>query len=89
MKSFPAPALFLAGLLLAGVVHAAGYNGPPAPKYPEPPSMTFLYRVNITGGDVAIVGGSRVGFRMVVPIAEGSFTGPKLKGISSSLSWLP
>jgi len=54
--------------------------GPPGPPGPKAPPMQYLYTVNITGGEPAIVGQGPKGFRIVVPILRGNFSGPKLKG---------
>ncbi|KAK3360468.1 hypothetical protein B0T25DRAFT_496373 [Lasiosphaeria hispida] len=51
-----------------------------SPKGPKPPGLTYLYTVNITGGEAAPVGLGPRGYRVVVPIVGGSFSGPKLKG---------
>ncbi|KAK3944405.1 hypothetical protein QBC46DRAFT_440634 [Diplogelasinospora grovesii] len=47
---------------------------------PTPPGLTYLYTVNITAGQAAVVGTGPRGNRIVVPIAGGTFAGPKLKG---------
>ncbi|KAK5655626.1 hypothetical protein OQA88_5557 [Cercophora sp. LCS_1] len=62
-------------MAIAGLSHAA-----PGPKPPKAPGLTYLYSVNITGGDAAFPGAGPRGFRIVVPILSGSFSGPKLKG---------
>ena len=49
-------------------------------KRPKAPGLTYLYSVNITGGEAALVGQGPRGFRIVVPILYGSFEGPRLKG---------
>jgi len=74
--------VFVSALALATGVLAAGpvAPAPPGPKGPKPPGLQYLYTVNITGGEPAIVGGGPRGFRIVVPILRGAFAGPKLKG---------
>lgn len=62
-------------LLLAGAAAAAA-----PPKFPKAPGLTYLYQVNITGGEAAVVGKGPRGVRIVVPILFGSFEGPRLKG---------
>ncbi|KAK4212245.1 hypothetical protein QBC37DRAFT_425304 [Rhypophila decipiens] len=62
-------------LTLTGLVAA----GPP-PKPPKPPGTTYLYTVNITGGATYPVGPGPYGNRLVVPILNGTFSGPRLKG---------
>jgi hypothetical protein len=62
-------------LLLVGSATAAA-----PPKYPQAPGLTYLYQVNITGGEAAVVGKGPRGVRIVVPILFGSFEGPRLKG---------
>ncbi|KAK0716094.1 hypothetical protein B0H67DRAFT_256927 [Lasiosphaeris hirsuta] len=49
-------------------------------KHPKAPGLTYLYTVNITGGEAAPVGLGPRGYRLVVPIVGGNFSGPKLKG---------
>ncbi|KAK1750168.1 hypothetical protein QBC47DRAFT_407399 [Echria macrotheca] len=61
-------------LAVAGLAQAGG------PKPPKPPSLTYLYTVNITGADAIPVGQGPRGFRIVFPILSGSFAGPRLKG---------
>ncbi|KAM7203399.1 Protein of unknown function (DUF3237) domain containing protein [Naviculisporaceae sp. PSN 640] len=62
-------------LALAGLSAAAK-----PPKDPKPPGVTYLYTVNITGGDTYPVGAGPYGTRLVVPITGGTFSGPRLKG---------
>jgi hypothetical protein len=50
-------------------------------REPKAPGLDFLYTVNITGGPTTVIGPGPRGLRLVVPIAGGSFSGPKLKGI--------
>jgi hypothetical protein len=68
---------FTSLLAIASSVTAAG---PQAPRPPKAPGLQYLYTVNITGGDAAIIGQGPRGFRIVVPILKGTFAGPKLKG---------
>lgn len=70
-------------LMLAGVPVSAGTAGK-KPHYPKAPGLTYLYTVNITGGDAYPVGPGPRGVRLVVPILKGSFSGPKLEGNSIS-----
>jgi len=77
--------LFASLLAVPNVASAAGpvaARAPPPlpPKFPKAPGLQYLYTVNITGGEPAIVGPGPRGFRIVVPITKGSFAGPKLKG---------
>lgn len=69
------PSLLSSVLLLAGAAAAAA-----PPKFPKAPGLTYLYQVNITGGEAAVVGKGPRGVRIVVPILFGSFEGPRLKG---------
>ncbi|KAK4451080.1 hypothetical protein QBC34DRAFT_402098 [Podospora aff. communis PSN243] len=69
--------VFTSLLTVASAVAAAG---PSRPKPPKAPGLEYLYTVNITGGDAAIIGQGPRGFRIVVPILRGNFAGPKLKG---------
>jgi len=68
-------------LATAGLCVAAATPAPapaaPGPKQPRAPGLTYLYTVNITGGEAAFVGQGPRGFRIVVPIIKGSFSGPK------------
>jgi len=61
----------IALLTLAGLTAA---SGTPEPKAP---GLTYLYTVNITGGNAATVGPGPRGTRIVVPILNGTFSGPK------------
>jgi len=70
-------------LLSATAVSAA--PAPPGPKIPKPPGLTFLYQLNITGGDSVSTGLGPRGNRIIAPILGGAFTGPKLKGTCSTL----
>ncbi|KAK0728847.1 hypothetical protein B0T26DRAFT_739059 [Lasiosphaeria miniovina] len=69
-------AIFWAVLVLAGLASATAIS----PKPPKAPGLTYLYTVNITGGDLYEVGAGPRGTRIVVPILSGSFSGPKFKG---------
>jgi hypothetical protein len=69
--------ILTSALAAASAVAAAG---PSRPKPPKAPGLEYLYTVNITGGDAAIIGQGPRGFRIVVPILRGTFAGPKLKG---------
>lgn len=82
--------LFLLSLLSASLlflpqgVFGAAEALAPAPvkdKYPKPPKLEFLYTVNITGGETYNVGNGPNGLRLVVPILNGTFAGPRLKGL--------
>ena len=67
-------------LTLTGLAAAA--KPPKPPRSPKPPQMEYLYQVNITGGEAATVGAGPQGFRVVVPIVTGAFSGPRIgKGI--------
>lgn len=67
-------------LLLLCLGAAAGADKPT--KSPKAPGLTYLYTVNITGGEFYNVGAGPRGTRLVVPILKGNFAGPKLKGAS-------
>lgn len=71
------------------ILALAGFSAAAGPKYPKPPGITFLYTVNITGGDRYPVGTGPYGNRIVVPILSGSFAGPKLKGMTTATLSLP
>lgn len=72
---------FLGLLALAGLAIAAGSPPPPPPAGPPAPGLQYLYRVNITAGQVFPIGAGPLGQRLVVTIAGGTFAGPKLKGM--------
>jgi hypothetical protein len=80
----------IASLLATASLCAAAAAAPaPGPKQPKAPGLTYLYTVNITGGEAAFVGQGPRGFRIVVPIIKGSFSGPKgFKGRFTPLSLL-
>jgi hypothetical protein len=62
-------------LMLAGVGLSDGNK-----KGPKAPGLTYLYTVNITGGEFYNTGPGPRGTRLIVPILKGNFAGPKLKG---------
>lgn len=81
MKSFLLTLLSASLLLLPQAVSSAGAEAfAPKDKYPKPPKLEFLYTVNITGGEIYNIGNGPNGLRLVVPILNGTFAGPKLKG---------
>ncbi|CCC11855.1 unnamed protein product [Sordaria macrospora k-hell] len=83
MKSFLLSLLSASLLFLPQGVFGAAEALAPAPvkdKYPKPPKLEFLYTVNITGGETYNVGNGPNGLRLVVPILNGTFAGPRLKG---------
>jgi len=47
---------------------------------PKAPGLTYLYSVNITGGETIVFGQGPRGIRFAVAILGGSFSGPKLNG---------
>jgi hypothetical protein len=47
---------------------------------PTPPQLTFLYSVNLTFAPPVSIGAVPYGNRDLLPIAGGSFHGPKLSG---------
>ena len=63
--------LFLAA---AGFAHSTN---------PKPPSLTYLYSANITVGTPIPIGNVPLGTRVVIPVTGGSFSGPKLSGMSA------
>jgi hypothetical protein len=52
-------------------------------KTPAAPGLTYLYSLNCTLADPVLVGQGPHGTRVVIPIVGGSFSGPKLSGMSS------
>lgn len=56
-------------------------------RTPKAPGLTYLYTVNITGGEIYPVGPGPRGVRLVVPIVKGNFAGPKLKGRFIFSAW--
>lgn len=68
--------------LLSCILMLSGVGFSEANKKPKAPGLTYLYTVNITGGEVYNVGPGPHGTRLVVPILNGNFAGPKLKGKS-------
>ncbi|KAB5545837.1 hypothetical protein GE09DRAFT_1205184 [Coniochaeta sp. 2T2.1] len=47
---------------------------------PKAPGLTWLYSVNITGGETTVFGQGPRGIRFAVAILGGAFSGPKLNG---------
>lgn len=74
------PSLTFLSLLPLSLAAGPPPPPPPPPKTPKPPGATFLYTLNITGGETYPVGAGPYGFRLVVPILSGSFSGPRLRG---------
>ncbi|KAK0708646.1 hypothetical protein B0H67DRAFT_495573 [Lasiosphaeris hirsuta] len=62
-------------LTLVGLATATTATSPPI--YPKTPSLTYLYTVNITGGDPVVVGPGPRGLRIIAPILHGTFSGPR------------
>ncbi|KAK5989235.1 Hydroalkoxylation enzyme phnH [Cladobotryum mycophilum] len=50
------------------------------PNAPQPPSLTYLFAVNITVAAPIVIGTTPLGFRQVYPITGGTVKGPKLNG---------
>jgi hypothetical protein len=75
MKSTLLASCYVLMLAAVGLATDAGNKKPP-----KAPGLTYLYTVNITGGDFYPVGTGPHGTRLVVPIVKGNFAGPKLKG---------
>ncbi|KAK3350589.1 hypothetical protein B0H65DRAFT_91968 [Neurospora tetraspora] len=81
MKScLPLLTLLSASLLLLPQGVSGAEALAPKDNYPKPPSLQYLYTVNITGGETYNIGNGPNGLRLVVPILNGTFSGPKLKG---------
>ena len=51
----------------------------PSPRRPKP-NVTFLFSANLTLGVPFDVGNTPFGDNLMVPITDGAFAGPKLKG---------
>ncbi|KAF2655737.1 hypothetical protein K491DRAFT_629678 [Lophiostoma macrostomum CBS 122681] len=55
---------------------------------PSGPPQTFLYSAAVTGGQPSIIGAGPLGTRAVIPVVNGTFSGPKLNGtIHSGVIW--
>ncbi|CAK7205327.1 hypothetical protein SEUCBS139899_008097 [Sporothrix eucalyptigena] len=55
---------------------------------PKPPTLTFLYSINITMAATQDIGVTPIGDRGILPINGGSFSGPKLSGnVTAGLDW--
>ncbi|VBB74938.1 Putative protein of unknown function [Podospora comata] len=72
MKSFT----LLAGLLFSSTASSAVQGI----KSPKPPSLNHLCSANFTLGDAIPIGSGPRGIRLVIPILNGTFWGPRLKG---------
>lgn len=71
--------------LLTAAVAVTGVSAAAAPK---PPTLSFLYSVNITMGATLDIGTTTIGSRGILPIIGGTFWGPKLSGnISAGIDW--
>jgi len=56
---------------------------------PKAPGLTFLYSLNCTLGESLAVGKGPEGDRVVIPITGGTFSGPRINGISPQPSPSP
>ncbi|OAA64383.1 Outer membrane protein, beta-barrel [Niveomyces insectorum RCEF 264] len=55
---------------------------------PKPPTLTFLYSINLTMAASLDIGSTPTGSRGILPITGGTFSGPKLNGnVSAGLDW--
>jgi hypothetical protein len=73
-------------MLLGAASRTSGAQLPLAPR------LEYLYTLNITGGAAISLGPGPLGTRLVVPIVNGTFGGPKLKGCEQPrivASWPP
>ncbi len=70
--------MFRHALLLAASLAATAAGLAP------PPALTFLFSSNLTLGAPIPIGNGPLGARQVVPVAGGTFAGPKLSGMQSS-----
>jgi hypothetical protein len=66
--------LFLSACMLAGFTSAAD---------PAKPTLTYLYSVTFTGGAPIDFGPTPLGNLSFTPLTGGTFSGPRLKGMSS------
>lgn len=73
---------------VAAVASATGAAATFAATTPKPPTTTFLYSINITMSAPLDIGTTATGSRSILPIAGGTFSGPKLSGnVSAGLDW--
>lgn len=74
---------FFTSLVAAAILLMIGCH---AQATPPAPGLTFLYSLNCTLGASVNVGTGPRGSRTVIPITGGTFTGPRLTGMSTSWS---
>lgn len=67
--------------LAAGALARPGHKGHNKnDNTPSPPPTDYLFTVNITSGEVVVLGDTPAGERTFQPIIGGTFSGPKLQG---------
>lgn len=66
------PSIFL--LFLASPVFSYGHGRP------VPPTLTFLFSANLTLGTPIDIGLTPFGEKLIIPVTDGAFSGPKLEG---------
>lgn len=55
---------------------------------PKPPTLDYLYSINISMTAPLDIGATAIGSRGILPITGGTFWGPKLSGnVSAGLDW--
>lgn len=74
---------------LLSLLALAASAASPALAAPTPPSLTYLYSVNLTMPAGTDLGQVPYGSRALLPISGGTFAGPKLNGELCPSSFLP
>ncbi|CAK7234136.1 hypothetical protein SBRCBS47491_008846 [Sporothrix bragantina] len=74
--------------MLSSILAAAIAVGVAAAATPKPPTLSFLYSINISMSAPQDIGTTPTGSRGILPIIGGTFAGPKLSGnVTAGLDW--
>ncbi|KIH89306.1 hypothetical protein SPBR_07961 [Sporothrix brasiliensis 5110] len=74
--------------MLPTLFAVAGCTAVVSAATPKPPTLDFLYSINISMTAPLDIGTTAIGSRGILPITGGTFAGPKLSGnVSAGLDW--
>lgn len=73
---------------MLSLVTAAALVASVSAATPKPPTLEYLYSINITMTPPIDIGPTAIGDRGILPITGGTFWGPKLNGnVTAGLDW--